>query len=214
MSGYWPWWQGAIALATVTVGYQVVVGRSIGISGAWERVLNWREERAVERANASLDDDEFEAAMAAATAAAFGDPQPPLLARNSPSTVSLDEPAPAQRTPRRAEAPTTPAPVASQALLLVSVLIGAVLAAVSSGRFDIRADMGPAFSDLVGDGPLMWPVLFGGGILVGIGTRMAGGCSSGHGLSGCSRFQPVSLVATAVFFGTGVVVSTLLWKVI
>jgi uncharacterized membrane protein YedE/YeeE len=60
----------------------------------------------------------------------------------------------------------------------------------------------------------MFAVLFVGGILVGFGTRLAGGCSSGHGLSGCGRLQPVSIVATAVFFGTAVLVSFLLWKVI
>jgi uncharacterized membrane protein YedE/YeeE len=57
-------------------------------------------------------------------------------------------------------------------------------------------------------------VLFAGGVLVGFGTRLAGGCSSGHGLSGCGRLRPVSLLATAVFFGTAAVVSFLLWKVI
>jgi uncharacterized membrane protein YedE/YeeE len=60
----------------------------------------------------------------------------------------------------------------------------------------------------------MIAVLFGGGMLVGFGTRLAGGCSSGHGLSGCGRLRPVSLLATAVFFGTAVLVSFLLWKVI
>ena len=74
--------------------------------------------------------------------------------------------------------------------------------------------MGPAFADIVVDGPLLWPNLFVGGVLVGIGTRMAGGCSSGHGMSGCSRLQPVSLVATSVFFGTAVAVSSLLLWVI
>ena len=53
-------------------------------------------------------------------------------------------------------------------------------------------------------------VLAVGGVLVGVGTRMAGGCTSGHGLSGCSRLQPSSLIATASFFGTGIVVSFLL----
>ena len=57
-------------------------------------------------------------------------------------------------------------------------------------------------------------LLFAGGVLVGFGTRLAGGCSSGHGLSGCGRLRPVSMVATAVFFGTAVIVSFLLWKVI
>ena len=50
--------------------------------------------------------------------------------------------------------------------------------------------------------------------MVGFGTRMSGGCSSGHGLTGCSRLHPVSLVATAVFFAAAAAVSTLLWKVI
>jgi len=46
-----------------------------------------------------------------------------------------------------------------------------------------------------------------GGLCVGFGTRMAGGCTSGHGLCGVSRFQPGSLVATVAFFATGVAVS-------
>jgi uncharacterized membrane protein YedE/YeeE len=48
------------------------------------------------------------------------------------------------------------------------------------------------------------------GVLVGFGTRMASGCTSGHGLCGVSRLQPGSLLATAAFFGAGIVVSFLL----
>ncbi len=75
--------------------------------------------------------------------------------------------------------------------------------------------MGNGYRELVTANPtLMICVLFVGGVLVGFGTRLAGGCSSGHGLSGCGRLRPVSMVATAIFFGTAVVVSFLLWKVI
>jgi uncharacterized membrane protein YedE/YeeE len=75
--------------------------------------------------------------------------------------------------------------------------------------------MGPGFRDVVTADPIaMTALLFVGGVLVGFGTRLAGGCSSGHGLNGCGRLRPVSLVATAVFFGTAVAVSFLLWKVI
>ena len=75
--------------------------------------------------------------------------------------------------------------------------------------------MGDAFRAIVTDNPIaMIVTLFLRGVLVGFGTRLAGGCSSGHGLSGCGRMRPVSLVATAVFFGTAVAVSFLLWKVI
>ena len=41
------------------------------------------------------------------------------------------------------------------------------------------------------------------GLLVGLGTRYAGGCTSGHGVCGVSRLSPRSLVATAVFMAAG-----------
>jgi uncharacterized membrane protein YedE/YeeE len=41
------------------------------------------------------------------------------------------------------------------------------------------------------------------GLLVGIGTRYAAGCTSGHGVCGLSRLSPRSLVATLSFMGTG-----------
>jgi uncharacterized protein len=43
------------------------------------------------------------------------------------------------------------------------------------------------------------PVLAVAGVLVGVGTRMAGGCTSGHGVCGISRLAPRSLVATGTF---------------
>ena len=45
-----------------------------------------------------------------------------------------------------------------------------------------------------------------GGLLVGIGTRYAGGCTSGHGVCGLSRLSLRSLVATSCFMGSGVAV--------
>ena len=46
-------------------------------------------------------------------------------------------------------------------------------------------------------------VLIAAGLLVGYGTRLANGCTSGHGVCGISRLSPRSLTATAVFMGTG-----------
>ena len=46
-------------------------------------------------------------------------------------------------------------------------------------------------------------VLLVAGLLVGFGTRLARGCTSGHGVCGVSRLSPRSLVATAVFMATG-----------
>ena len=49
-----------------------------------------------------------------------------------------------------------------------------------------------------------WPVLIGAGLLVGFGTRMGSGCTSGHGVCGVSRLSPRSIVATATFLGSGI----------
>lgn len=45
------------------------------------------------------------------------------------------------------------------------------------------------------------PVLVVAGLLVGFGTRLGSGCTSGHGLCGLSRLSRRSVAATAVFFG-------------
>ncbi len=48
-----------------------------------------------------------------------------------------------------------------------------------------------------------WSVLALSGLLVGVGTRLANGCTSGHGVCGLSRLSIRSLVATLVFMGSG-----------
>jgi uncharacterized membrane protein YedE/YeeE len=44
-----------------------------------------------------------------------------------------------------------------------------------------------------------------GGLLVGIGTALGAGCTSGHGICGLSRLSPRSLVATPVFMAMAIV---------
>ncbi|MEV8047169.1 YeeE/YedE thiosulfate transporter family protein [Streptomyces griseoluteus] len=218
MSGYWPWWAGAAGLALITINYALTTDRSFGVSSAWDRVLHWRRERRLEEMDAEFADDRALAeALAAATAEHFGTgPSAPTLA---PGAYGTSQPLEADAEPTASEdTPVTdpgPAPLVTQAALLVSIFLGGLIAALTSGRFHLRFDMGPGFRDLVTADPVtMLALLFVGGVLVGFGTRLAGGCSSGHGLNGCGRLRPVSLVATAVFFGTAVAVSFLLWKVI
>lgn len=45
------------------------------------------------------------------------------------------------------------------------------------------------------------PILLIGGLLVGLGTGIGGGCTSGHGVCGIARLSPRSIVATLVFLG-------------
>lgn len=44
-----------------------------------------------------------------------------------------------------------------------------------------------------------WPLLIAGGLLVGLGTRLGGGCTSGHGVCGMGRLSVRSMVAVATF---------------
>jgi uncharacterized membrane protein YedE/YeeE len=53
------------------------------------------------------------------------------------------------------------------------------------------------------------PMVALGGALVGFGTRLGSGCTSGHGLCGLSRFSVRSLVAVCVFMAVGVATATL-----
>ena len=48
------------------------------------------------------------------------------------------------------------------------------------------------------------PLLTAGGVLVGFGTRLSSGCTSGHGISGISRFSLRSLIATITFMIVGI----------
>jgi uncharacterized membrane protein YedE/YeeE len=54
--------------------------------------------------------------------------------------------------------------------------------------------------------PASWTVVMIAGLLVGFGTRLGGGCTSGHGVCGVARLSPRSIVATAIFMGVAVVV--------
>ena len=52
------------------------------------------------------------------------------------------------------------------------------------------------------------PLLIAGGVLVGIGSRLGSGCTSGHGVCGMSRLSPRSIVATLTFMAVAIAVVT------
>ena len=55
--------------------------------------------------------------------------------------------------------------------------------------------------------PLPWLLL--AGLLVGMGTRLGNGCTSGHGICGLARLSKRSLIAVLVFMGCGIATTTL-----
>lgn len=71
------------------------------------------------------------------------------------------------------------------------------------------------FSTLSGS-PLMdraefpaWKLIL-AGLLVGAGTRLGSGCTSGHGVCGISRLSPRSILATVTFLATGAATATII----
>jgi uncharacterized membrane protein YedE/YeeE len=53
--------------------------------------------------------------------------------------------------------------------------------------------------------PANWVVIVAAGLLVGVGTRLGGGCTSGHGICGIGRLSLRSIAATIVFMVTAVI---------
>ena len=54
--------------------------------------------------------------------------------------------------------------------------------------------------------PASFTIVVAAGLLVGFGTRLGGGCTSGHGVCGVARLSPRSLLATAIFMATAMMV--------
>jgi uncharacterized protein len=54
--------------------------------------------------------------------------------------------------------------------------------------------------------PASWTLIAVAGLLVGFGTRLGGGCTSGHGVCGVARLSPRSLTATVIFVSTAAAV--------
>jgi uncharacterized membrane protein YedE/YeeE len=186
----WPWWLGALGLATAAISYLVVLHRSIGVSGALNTALDPMAARS-EHELAAFDDAALEAAMLAAARAEFGD-------------AAVDAAAPL---PASSVVNTPPLGFSRSVVFLVGcVLGGTAFALVGPAGLAFELTPGGMYARIFGDGGV-WPALFVGGVFVGVGTSMAGGCTSGHGLVGCGRLQVPSIIATACFFGTGIVLS-------
>lgn len=58
--------------------------------------------------------------------------------------------------------------------------------------------------DAIGSSPRPFVLLAAAGLLVGVGTQVGNGCTSGHGVCGLSRLSPRSLVATVTFIASGI----------
>lgn len=100
-----------------------------------------------------------------------------------------------------------------QVMLVLGMLLGAFIAAATGG--EIAAEWVPAmWENRFGpDVVLRLGMAFLGGALLAYGARLAGGCTSGHGISGALQMSVSSWVALACFFIGGVATAMLLYRV-
>ena len=98
-------------------------------------------------------------------------------------------------------------------MLVVGILVGAFISAQLSGEF--RATWVPQlWASSFGTGiGVRWIVALIGGVLVGFGARWAGGCTSGHGISGTLQLAVSSWLAVMGFFIGGIVTAMAIFRV-
>ena len=99
--------------------------------------------------------------------------------------------------------------------MLFGIIAGAAIFALIAGGPDFHG-YGWLTDTFDGSGGtlIIIAILLASGVLIGLGTKIAGGCTSGNGLSGNAMLSPASLVATMTFFATGIVVTLLIDAVI
>lgn len=112
----------------------------------------------------------------------------------------------------------------SAVFLMLSTGRIAGISGIFSGLLNVRGEdkgwriafiagliLAPVIAGFIGYGmsppklPLNWAVIVVAGLLVGFGTRLGGGCTSGHGICGIGRLSPRSIAATVVFMVTAIV---------
>ena len=98
-------------------------------------------------------------------------------------------------------------------MMVLGILIGAVLSALLSGDFDPRW-IPPVWEARFGSDLLpRLGVAFGGGIFVGFGARWAGGCTSGHGISGTMQLAITSWLTAIFIFVGGIATAMLIYGI-
>lgn len=99
-------------------------------------------------------------------------------------------------------------------MLVAGIVIGSFISSVVSGGFHWQM-IPSTWAEVFGSDPyLRIPVAVLGGIFLGFGARWAGGCTSGHGISGTMQLAVSSWIAAICFFIGGIATAFLLYNVI
>lgn len=173
-----------LGLAVTSVAYYVARRTSLAGSGHLSRVVDavWRRKSS---------NDELVAAVLAATTARFGADAVDQARRSAgqyrSNRVTLHE----------------------RVVFLFAIALGGLLAHPPTS---IGWRLDPAFDRWVAGPVAQGAALLAAGTLVGFGARLAGGCTTGHGLVGVAQLQKGSWVSTIFIFATAVATTLLLLK--
>jgi len=97
---------------------------------------------------------------------------------------------------------------------VVGLVFGGLLSAILGGGWKASGDVG-MLDRMVTLGPaakFAW--MFVGGLFIGFGTRLAGGCTSGHGIFGLSNFERSSVTSTLSFMAGGIVTTQVIYRLV
>ncbi|UVW30071.1 YeeE/YedE family protein [Massilia sp. H6] len=98
-----------------------------------------------------------------------------------------------------------------EVMLLLGTVLGGFIAAFSGGEFN-ASFIPPMWAAQFGnDFSLRLIVAFVGGIVMAFGARLAGGCTSGHGISGTLQLSVGSWIALAAFFAGGAITARVMY---
>lgn len=93
-----------------------------------------------------------------------------------------------------------------QSMLVIGIVIGSFISAVLSGEFNLTFIPLTEFESILNQNILGRIIsAFAGGIMLGFGARLAGGCTSGHGISGAFQLSIASWISLIGFFVGGAV---------
>lgn len=98
-------------------------------------------------------------------------------------------------------------------VLVFGIILGAFISALLSGSFNIAVIPDMWAREISTSTALRISAAVAGGIFLGIGSRWANGCTSGHGISGTSLLSVISWVASIAFFVGGIAVAFLIYGI-
>lgn len=203
---YANWWLTALSLSGITLAFWLIIRRPLGVSGSWGRVVVWKKEAEITQIDKPFQtkSNTMVESLMAATMEAFGDEKVKEALEKYPGKIpglsTISETLPVERR----------LPWTGHLLFLLMLPVGGLITSMYMGNFNLQFDLGELHRNLFGSGFPYILTLFFGGALIGFGTQLSNGCTTGHGMSGIARLIPASFIATCSFFASAVIISLLL----